>query len=87
MSLESNYANCLPYFRKAQTHEYGPNQYRGGDGPLYVSRGKTNHPLHAAWIEAGQQAGYPFTDDVNGYQQVRYIYIYIYIYIGHCYIT
>ncbi|CAH8869621.1 unnamed protein product [Trichobilharzia szidati] len=64
-----SYANCLPYFRKAQTHEYGPNQYRGGDGPLYVSRGKTNHPLHAAWIEAGQQAGYPFTDDVNGYQQ------------------
>ncbi|CAH8655562.1 unnamed protein product [Heterobilharzia americana] len=64
-----SYANCLPYFRKSQTHELGSNQYRGGDGPLYVSRGKTNHPLHAAWIEAGQQAGYNFTDDVNGYQQ------------------
>ncbi|KAK4475944.1 hypothetical protein MN116_001183 [Schistosoma mekongi] len=64
-----SYANCLPYFRKAQTHELGGNQYRGSDGPLYVSRGKTNHPLHSAWIEAGKQAGYPFTDDVNGYQQ------------------
>ncbi|KAH8866094.1 Choline dehydrogenase, mitochondrial [Schistosoma japonicum] len=64
-----SYANCLPYFRKAQTHELGGNQFRGSDGPLYVSRGKTNHPLHLAWIEAGKQAGYPFTDDVNGYQQ------------------
>lgn len=34
-----------------------------------MSRGKTNHPLHNAFIEAGQQAGYPFTDDMNGYQQ------------------
>lgn len=44
-------------------------RYRGGGGPLHVSRGKTNHPLHRAFIEAGQQAGYPFTDDMNGYQQ------------------
>ena len=64
-----SYADCLPYFRKAQTHELGPDDYRGGDGPLKVSRGKTNHPLHHAFIEAGQQAGYPFTDDMNGYQQ------------------
>lgn len=34
-----------------------------------MTRGKTNHPLHNAFIEAGQQAGYPFTDDMNGYQQ------------------
>jgi choline dehydrogenase len=63
------YTDCLPYFRKAQTHELGPDDYRGGDGPLHVSRGKTNHPLHKAFIEAGVQAGYPFTDDMNGYQQ------------------
>lgn len=63
------YANCLPYFRKSQTHELGPNEYRGGDGPLKVSCGKTHHPLHYAFIEAGIQAGYPFTDDMNGYQQ------------------
>ncbi|KAG7224326.1 hypothetical protein INR49_015109, partial [Caranx melampygus] len=31
--------------------------YRGGSGPLHVSRGKTNHRLHKAFIEAGQQAG------------------------------
>ncbi|XP_073675911.1 choline dehydrogenase, mitochondrial [Garra rufa] len=64
-----DYDHCLPYFRKAQTHELGADRYRGGDGPLHVTRGKTNHPLHHTFIEAGQQAGYPFTDDMNGFQQ------------------
>uniref|UniRef100_UPI003AAF2E91 choline dehydrogenase, mitochondrial n=1 Tax=Centroberyx gerrardi TaxID=166262 RepID=UPI003AAF2E91 len=64
-----DYQRCLPYFRKAQCHELGEDRYRGGSGPLHVSRGKTNHPLHKAFIEAGQQAGYPVTDDMNGHQQ------------------
>ncbi|CDQ69798.1 choline dehydrogenase, mitochondrial [Oncorhynchus mykiss] len=64
-----DYDHCLPYFRKAQCHELGGDRYRGGSGPLHVSRGKTNHPLHRAFIEAGQQAGYPFTNDMNGFQQ------------------
>ncbi|XP_045191424.2 uncharacterized protein LOC123548319 [Mercenaria mercenaria] len=64
-----SYANCLPYFKKSQTHELGEDDYRGGSGPLHVSRGITNNPLHHAFIKAGQEAGYPFTDDMNGYQQ------------------
>lgn len=64
-----DYAHCLPYFRKAQRHELGANMYRGGDGPLHVSRGKTNHPLHQAFLQATHQAGYPFTEDMNGFQQ------------------
>lgn len=64
-----DYAHCLPYFKKAQTHELGPDDYRGGNGPLHVSRGKTNHRLHYTFLEAAQQAGYPFTEDMNGYQQ------------------
>ncbi|KAM6976590.1 choline dehydrogenase, mitochondrial [Aplochiton taeniatus] len=64
-----DYDHCLPYFRKAQCHELGGDRYRGDSGPLHVSRGRTEHPLHKAFIEAGQQAGYPFTDDMNGNQQ------------------
>ncbi|XP_006018049.1 choline dehydrogenase, mitochondrial [Alligator sinensis] len=64
-----DYEHCLPYFKKAQAHELGPNQYRGGSGKLHVSRGRTNHPLHQAFLDAAQEAGYPFTDDMNGYQQ------------------
>ncbi|NIG61309.1 choline dehydrogenase, mitochondrial-like [Pontoporia blainvillei] len=64
-----DYAHCLPYFRKAQAHELGAGRYRGGDGPLRVSRGKSEHPLHRAFLEAAQEAGYPLTEDMNGFQQ------------------
>lgn len=63
------YAHCLPYFRRAQSHELGASRYRGDRGPLHVSRGKTDHPLHRAFLEAAQQAGYPLTEDMNGFQQ------------------
>lgn len=65
-----SYADCLPYFRKAQNHELGSNDYRGGDGPLHVIRGnQKDQVLFKKFIDAGLQAGYPFTDDMNGYQQ------------------
>ena len=64
-----SYADCLPYFRKAETYNRGADDYRGGDGPLNVSVGPCDNPLYHAWIEAGQQAGYPLTEDMNGYQQ------------------
>ena len=66
-----SYSDCLPYFQKTQTHQLGGDNYRGGDGPVNVIRGNLckSNPLFDAFIEAGQQAGYPFTDDMNGYQQ------------------
>ncbi|WP_350447521.1 choline dehydrogenase [Pseudomonas solani] len=64
------YLDCLPYFRKAETRDIGPNDYHGGDGPVSVTTPKTgNNPLFHAMVEAGVQAGYPATDDLNGYQQ------------------
>ena len=64
------YLDCLPYFRKAETRDIGPNDYHGGDGPLRVTTPKAgNNELFAAMVEAGVQAGYPRTDDLNGYQQ------------------
>jgi len=38
-------------------------------GPLHVSTGACNNPLYKAFIEAGQQAGYAFTADMNGHRQ------------------
>lgn len=64
-----SYADVLPYFRKAESREQGGDDYRGSDGPLNVHTGDYPNPLFDAFIEAGQQAGYPFTDDMNGYQQ------------------
>jgi choline dehydrogenase len=64
-----SYAHCLPYFRRAETHEAGADAYHGGDGPLHVSYPKTGNPLYAAFVTAARQAGYPFTADMNGCQQ------------------
>jgi choline dehydrogenase len=65
-----SYLDCLPYFRKSETRDIGANAYHGGDGPVSVTTPKSgNNPLFQAMIEAGVQAGYPRTDDLNGYQQ------------------
>ncbi|AOA58715.1 choline dehydrogenase [Acinetobacter larvae] len=64
------YADCLPYYRKAETRDIGPNDYHGGEGPVSVTTPKNNNNvLFHAMVEAGVQAGYPRTDDLNGYQQ------------------
>ena len=64
-----SYAQCLPYFRKSETRARGGDAYRGDSGPLHVSTGACRNPLYGAFIEAGQQAGYARTDDMNGYRQ------------------
>jgi choline dehydrogenase len=64
-----SYFECLPYFKKAETRAKGGDTYRGGQGPLMVSTGACKNPLYRAFVEAGQQAGYPYTADMNGYQQ------------------
>ncbi|KFD20884.1 MULTISPECIES: choline dehydrogenase [Tatumella] len=64
------YADCLPYYRKAETRDIGPNDYHGGEGPVSVATPKADkNPLFDAMVEAGVQAGYPRTDDLNGFQQ------------------
>ena len=65
-----SYADCLPYYRKAESRDTGANDYHGDDGPVSVATPKAdNNELFHAMVEAGVQAGYPRTDDLNGYQQ------------------
>ena len=64
-----SYADCLPYFRKAEAHRAGRNDYHGGDGPLRVTPGAMANPLYRAFVEAGVEAGYGRTDDLNGCRQ------------------
>ena len=63
------YAHCLPYFKRMETCDRGADDFRGGDGPLEITTGGDLNPLYRAYIEAGVQAGYPYSPDVNGYQQ------------------
>jgi len=64
-----DYAHCLPYFKRMETCLAGADAWRGGSGPLVLERGPATSPLFGAFFEAVQQAGYPLTDDVNGYRQ------------------
>ena len=64
-----NYAHCLPYFKRMETCGAGADAWRGGDGPLLLERGPADNPLFGAFFAAARQAGYPPTDDVNGYRQ------------------
>ncbi|WP_375257500.1 choline dehydrogenase [Citreimonas sp.] len=68
-----SYADVLPYFRRMEHWHAGLHggdpAWRGKDGPLHVTRGRRDNPLVTAFVEAGQQAGYPVTPDYNGHQQ------------------
>jgi choline dehydrogenase len=64
-----DYAHCLPYFRRMETCLAGADEFRGGDGPLILERGPAVNPLFTAFFAAVREAGYPLTDDVNGYRQ------------------
>jgi choline dehydrogenase len=63
------YAAVLPYFKRAEARAEGGDDYRGAQGPLATRRGLLTNPLHAVWLEAGQQAGYARTSDMNGFRQ------------------
>jgi choline dehydrogenase len=64
-----DYAHCLPYFKRMEDCLAGGDAFRGTAGPLTLERGPATTPLFRAFFEAVQQAGYPLTDDVNGYRQ------------------
>ncbi len=68
-----SYADVLPYFLRMENwHDSGQGgdpEWRGKDGPLHVTRGKRDIPLHKAFVDAGRQAGFETTSDYNGEQQ------------------
>jgi choline dehydrogenase len=64
-----SYADVLPYFRRAEKREEGGDEYRGAAGKLRTRYGRITNPLHASWLAAASQAGYPRSIDINGFQQ------------------
>ncbi|MFT0859138.1 choline dehydrogenase [Ancylobacter sp. G4_0304] len=64
-----SYVDVLPYFQRAESRQEGGDSYRGADGPLATRYGPLKNPLYNVFVEAAQQAGYPATDDINGYAQ------------------
>jgi len=72
------YADVAPYFDRMETwhgnaHGNGAAKngaaWRGTNGPLHVTRGPRDNPLHSAFVDAGRQAGFELTPDYNGEKQ------------------
>ena len=66
-----SYEEVLPYFKRAESFEgAGDTDYHGFDGPLSVKKSdRTDDILLDRFVQAGEQAGFPLTDDFNGRQQ------------------
>ncbi len=61
--------SVLPYFKKAEDQERGPDAFHGSGGPLRVSDPLTRWELADRWIAAAIEAGLPANHDFNGARQ------------------
>ncbi|MGI9475112.1 MAG: GMC family oxidoreductase [Hyphomicrobiaceae bacterium] len=62
-----SYEDVLPYFMKSEDYlQGGEPSLRGKGGPLKVEDYRTILPLTHRFVEAAQEAGFPFNPDLNG---------------------
>jgi len=61
-----SYDALLPYFRRMEDHEGGPDLWRGEGGPMAVSALRSPHALDEVFIAAMRELGVPFNADLNG---------------------
>lgn len=61
-----SFANVLPYFRRAEDWEGGADTHRGAGGPLTTRWSTFEDPLCEAFLAAGRDGQWPFTEDYNG---------------------
>ena len=64
-----SFEDVLPVFKRSEHFERGSDDYRGGGGELNVADMVEEHPLLDAWVQAGEEAGYPRNPDYNGESQ------------------
>jgi choline dehydrogenase len=63
-----DYDGVLPFFKKAEHQERGPDEFHGTGGPLRVSN-PVRSPLGDAMVQASIEAGIPANPDFNGARQ------------------
>ncbi|MGH8132459.1 MAG: GMC family oxidoreductase [Steroidobacteraceae bacterium] len=64
-----SWPEVLPYFKKLESHPWGPSQFHGTGGPVHVSDvSEQVHPLCATFLKACDNLGIARTRDFNGEQ-------------------
>lgn len=64
-----SYDDVLPHFRAYEDRPEGDERFRGRGGPIRVENYRTILPITRAFVAAAEQAGHPFTPDINGERQ------------------
>jgi choline dehydrogenase len=52
------YADLLPFFKRSEHNDAGASEYRGVNGPLFVSRCRDPHAAHHAFLAAATEHGF-----------------------------
>lgn len=63
-----SWPEVFPYFRRIETWHGKPSAWRGTNGPIHAVTGKDPCPFYDAFLEAGRQAGFASSNDINGAQ-------------------
>ena len=63
------YADCLPYFKRAESFDKGANLYRGGSGPMKIETCPAEGELFQAFLNSGVEAGHGRVEDHNAFSQ------------------
>ena len=61
-----SYRDVLPYFKRMEHNERGADEYRGANGPLWISDPVLLHPSSVDFARSAQRVGIPFSTDLNG---------------------
>lgn len=65
-----SYDDVLPHFKALESWVDGPDEYRGGSGPIAVSWCGHHHDVDDAFIQAAVDAGHRRNPDPNGASQL-----------------
>ncbi|HKW87867.1 MAG TPA: choline dehydrogenase [Candidatus Acidoferrales bacterium] len=64
-----DFADVLPYFKRAENQQRGASEFHGVGGPLDVCDLRDKHPLARAFVAAAEEIGFSRNDDFNGASQ------------------
>jgi len=68
-NLGWNYADVLPYFKKAEDQQRGASEWHGVGGPLAVQDLRYRNPLSDTFLAAARASGFKDNIDFNGADQ------------------
>jgi choline dehydrogenase-like flavoprotein len=64
-----SYADVLPFFKRSEHNTELDGEYHGKDGPLHVTRLRSDNPVQEIFLQAAREAQFRIREDFNGEEQ------------------